>query len=416
MKRIVQSLRYRAKRLATLPWRLFPRRYRFLDPLAMSAIDRTALLSGTADGVWYETDKQNRILQRGAPAFVDDPDATGLFKPEDTAATQIAYPPAIAIGARNVHLIGYREFLTQDGRFFTDDTLLEDRRASWLWHLKHPAVQLNEETGLKGTTQEDIFTFTRPLIAAQHIPGRIVMLGNQEPFNYGSFLFRVLPKVAQLEQLGLMNEKILVHMPYDSFKDALVLAGLNPANLIHHDPAKIYRLDHVIVPGQRNGHALLDPQSLAVFAKLREKVRYSSDGRKLYVCRQTPGKEAIWNGRVLLNEAEVIERLKPMGFQIVLPGTLSFAQQVRTFASADMVVGGSGSAMFNTVFCRPGTKMIDIESEPNWINAHTCLFSSAGLDYGIFVGKVDPTDKADVHKRWSVNVDALVDRIHRFGR
>ncbi len=415
---ILRSLSYRTQRLIYGPeeGNYVPEAhdYVYLDPLDMPQLDRDALLNGKKTGVWYETDGKQRHFMRGAPAFVDDPDNTGLFSAEDTAATRMTYPPALAIGGRNVHLTGYRSFLTGDRRFFTDDALLSDRRASWLWHFKHPAIQLNEDTGFKVAGYADTFTLSKDFTQAEHIPGRTVVLVSQEPFNYGSWLFRVLTKVASLERLGLMDETILVHTPYPSFRDSLALAGINPDRLIQHDTGKLYRLDHAIVPGQRNGHALLDMESRAVFARLREKVAYDYDGRKLYVARHTPGKEAVWNGRVLLNEGELIERLKPLGFQIVLPGTLNMEEQIRTFASAGLVVGGSGSALFNAVFCRPGTKLIDIESEPNWINAHCCLFSSAGLDYGIFVGIADPTDTADVHKRWRVNIEALVDRIRQF--
>jgi capsular polysaccharide biosynthesis protein len=79
-----------------------------------------------------------------------------------------------------------------------------------------------------------------------------------------------------------------------------------------------------------------------------------------------------------------------------------------------MVIGPSGAAMFNTIFCRPGTKVIDIESERDWIWTHTGIFGSCELRYCIFLGQPDPTDTRPVHRRWTVDIDALVDRIVSF--
>ena len=76
----------------------------------------------------------------------------------------------------------------------------------------------------------------------------------------------------------------------------------------------------------------------------------------------------------------------------------------------------SGSGLFNAAFCHPGTKLIDIESEPHWIYAHAGLLASCGLRYGIFVGVVDSADTRAVHRRWSVDIPALLDRVRRFGR
>ncbi len=70
--------------------------------------------------------------------------------------------------------------------------------------------------------------------------------------------------------------------------------------------------------------------------------------------------------------------------------------------------------MFNAVFCRPGTRLIDIESEPHWIYPHTCLFSSAGLRYGIFEGLAVDQDWSVHHKSFHVNIGALRRRIDTF--
>jgi len=118
----------------------------------------------------------------------------------------------------------------------------------------------------------------------------------------------------------------------------------------------------------------------------------------------------------MLNEETLIHRLLKIGFEIIEPEKLTAAQQVEAFSSAAMVVGPAGSAMFNCVFCEPGTKLLDIESEPHWIYAHAGLFASCELRYGIFIGQQDPTDLSPVHRRWTVDIERLLDRIDSFTR
>jgi hypothetical protein len=117
----------------------------------------------------------------------------------------------------------------------------------------------------------------------------------------------------------------------------------------------------------------------------------------------------------MVNEEALVARLRDLGFLIIEPEALSAREQIEVFSRAEMVVGPSGAGMFNTVFCAPGTRVIDIESEPHWIHAHSCLFASCGLRYGIFEGKADAADMRPVHRRWQVNIEALCARIAAFG-
>ena len=75
------------------------------------------------------------------------------------------------------------------------------------------------------------------------------------------------------------------------------------------------------------------------------------------------------------------------------------------FSSAEIVVGLGGAGMFNCVFCRPGTKVVDIESTPKFCNAHSNLFASADLSYGIIIGAEDRSDPRSNHRNWWLDLD-----------
>ncbi len=63
------------------------------------------------------------------------------------------------------------------------------------------------------------------------------------------------------------------------------------------------------------------------------------------------------NLRRLVNADRIEGLLEKNGFEVVAPHKLPLAEQRDIFHHADVVVGEDGSAMHNTIFCRPGTRI-----------------------------------------------------------
>src|SRR5436853_122592 len=93
---------------------------------------------------------------------------------------------------------------------------------------------------------------------------------------------------------------------------------------------------------------------------------------------------------------------------------MAVQDQIAAFARAKLVVSLGGAALYNTVFCKPGTKVITIESSPNFLDPHSRLLSSLGHSYGLILGRQDPTDPTPVHKRWVVDVNRVCAAIRDF--
>lgn len=77
-------------------------------------------------------------------------------------------------------------------------------------------------------------------------------------------------------------------------------------------------------------------------------------GRRLYVGRGGASR------RALLNEAEILALCEGHGFESVRPETLSLDDQVRLFASAELIVGVSGAALTNILFAPQGCKILSL--------------------------------------------------------
>jgi capsular polysaccharide biosynthesis protein len=384
--------------------------YRYHDALELPVLGPLDKPSDVPAGVYIEPPGKSRRFTMYEPEFHADPDEVGLF-PEFRPCKIVSPPPFIAT-ARNCRMVGFRTILTEDGSFFNDDTVRgRVRQRQFLREFAMPDP-LNEETGLDPTGAIDVFTLNSRSRRVKKIRGATVVLSSQEPSNYGSFIFRVLPKFQMLRQM--VFDKPVHYLAWTglpAMQGYLDFVGVPEDRIVQHDPEHfIYDLELAIVPSMRNNQAYLDTQSRELFQQFRETTGSPQQpGMKIYVTRVEQARRG--HPRAMLNEEELVERLVKMDFQIVDPAELSAEEQVQAFSSAEMVVGPSGSGMFNVVFCHPGTKVIDIESEPHWIHAHRNLFSSCGLRYGIFIGAAKDRSFQQHHQPFTLNIDALIARI-----
>jgi capsular polysaccharide biosynthesis protein len=386
-----------------------------VKPTDLPRLTRDEILTGTSDGIYVSGADKPRTYNRYAAVFVDDPEQVGLF-PDGIGVACYDYAPVFTAVVRDAVLCGYRTLLTSDGRFFSDEGYVNDGLfEGQLRRLSRPDEFSNEMTGLAPTGEHGRFRLNTNGRSQQRLEGAVTVLCSDEPLSYGSFLFRVVPKVVGLRELDLLDAPCLAYAHQKPFMDLLNLCGIPCERIVLQDLRGLTSIERAIVPCMRAQHTYFDSESVELFAELRTRYGRPRSHRRIYVSRlglNTGG----WSTRIMVNEAELITRLSALGFDIIEPERLAVREQIETFSSASMVVGPSGSGLFNTVFCHPGTRIIDIQSEPHWIYSYTGMYSSLGLSYGIFIGKPDAQDRAPVHRRWSVNIHALLQRIAGFSQ
>lgn len=335
------------------------------------------------------------------------------FKAHRDAEFLANWPQTIVRPLEMLIYIGSFLGLTNDGRFFSDEVYYEPEVAQRQRdRLARPDPFSNECTGLT-PAGEGRFVFAQGDRPIRKIDGTVAVLLSDEPLSYGSFLFRFLPKVQTLRRLGLNDIRILTHPPSDSCRVLLRLVGIADENIIEHDLNAVTVIDRAIMPGLRNPNTFFAPESCALFAEIRKQHGPPAQTRRLYVSRHSLNAEG-WSTRILRNEVELIARLASLGFEVIEPENMPVEDQIAAFAAAMIVVGPSGSGMFNSVFCHPGTKLIDIQSEPQWIYSYAGMYSSLSLRWGIFVGKADVIECQPFHRPWDVNIDALITRVEAF--
>jgi hypothetical protein len=96
---------------------------------------------------------------------------------------------------------------------------------------------------------------------------------------------------------------------------------------------------------------------------------------KIFVLRK--GNWRNFKGQDLL-----VEEMVNLGFHVISPEELSIEEQVSVFNGARLIVGASGAAWANLIFCQKGTKILSICSNlmAPW-DMHRRIAISLGLDY-----------------------------------
>jgi capsular polysaccharide biosynthesis protein len=92
-----------------------------------------------------------------------------------------------------------------------------------------------------------------------------------------------------------------------------------------------------------------------------------SQGSKLYISRGSAPKRRI------KNEEDVVAVLTELGFGVVRPEQLSFAEQVRTTSEAGFIVSNHGAGLTNMLFMQEGSSVLELRHKTDRVN--NCYFT-----------------------------------------
>jgi capsular polysaccharide biosynthesis protein len=111
--------------------------------------------------------------------------------------------------------------------------------------------------------------------------------------------------------------------------------------------------------------------------------------------------------RRLLNRDAVIDALEGRGFFTTEMEKWSPDEQAALFGAADVVVAEHGAALANVVYCRPGTRVIELlgVNTVNWVFAARSW--SCGVEHEVLAG-TEPTAPPSLWS-WQVDADQVVD-------
>lgn len=184
--------------------------------------------------------------------------------------------------------------------------------------------------------------------------------------NYYHFTVEILSRLAYTSQLPDASKlPILIDEGIKAYPQLEQL--LNAVKFDHeiiYVPCEMRVKTHLLIQPSMNTWMPMNVESWKLFRisdNLIARSGITNIRSCLYRIMETQGERKIYISRKncdssrLVNEAEMIPLFKEAGFEIVYPEYLSFEEQVRMFSSAKCIVGVTGAALTNILYCRQGT-------------------------------------------------------------
>ena len=247
-----------------------------------------------------------------------------------------------------------------------------------------------------------------------HYPNDTYSICSLEHGNYGAFLLRVLPKLLHIRALGISPKRILMtdDSPWVDQFVRLLNFDSEIVKLNNRLGCPTFERLHII--GSLYNEGLLSGYTKkcidSAFHDIKEKGLH-----RVYISRRRRNRQ-LPNYRPLLNEEEIESYLEQHhGFTPIVLEDLSVIEQISIFKGASVICGPSGSGMINAMFCKPGTRLLELESFSSCMRQHAKLYSSRGLHYSVVYGDIADNGKNSITSKWSVNIDSLKKGILRLG-
>lgn len=231
------------------------------------------------------------------------------------------------------------------------------------------------------------------------LPGRHILPTHHWHFNYHHWLVECLPRLRHaLEWPSLAGCPVIVPPAMAPFqRESLALVGIGSERQVPFDEGD-WRVASLVFPtiGQ------FAPAELAwVRAGLLRAVAGQGAGagsrpglrsagppeavhgpRRLYISR---GDAAT---RRLVNEAEVVAALAPLGFARLELTGMPLAEQVARFANAEIVVGPHGSGLTNMLFAPRSAALVELMPRDHVNHCFWLMASVLGQRYAFVSGPV----------------------------
>ena len=221
--------------------------------------------------------------------------------------------------------------------------------------------------------------------------------------NYFHWLIDILPKIficSKNYKISFINYFYLPELTKSQF-ESLKLIGIDKSKIInskkyrHIEGDRIITVDH---PWYKKGvvhdYSHTIPKWIILWLK-NEFVKYKKKfkcNKKFYIDRS----ESKFKHCQIINNKEVEFFLKSEGFKKYKIGKLSFSKQIFLFYNAKFIIGTHGAALTNLVFCKPGTKVLEIRPKNHPGKNYQRIGKVNKLKY--FLLKTEKINKIDVNK------------------
>ena len=248
------------------------------------------------------------------------------------------------------------------------------------------------------------------------VHGRTAVITCLSNYNYYHWFLDALPRLRGYRELGLEVDWYYAPRKYRFQRDSLAMLGIPVERTLTVKRRAHYQAEQLLVSfkdSQTEQWATRERTDFLHDAFTANLPREPERPLRVIISRRRRGK------RILVNELDVLRKLSPLGFRRYDLESMSVAQQAALFYRAECVIGPHGAGLVNLVFCRPGTKVIEIGTPHR---PHPCFHAIAHhrrLDYQVyFANPVAPSpippESGQGESNMFLPTDAFARHVHEF--
>ena len=328
-----------------------------------------------------------------------------VWRPDDYAKlpTKTCHSPGYTL-LDGVGLASPGMALAADGRFIADAfTRLNPKRLS-------ESLERDLLSGPRGRAAWS---------AADESLDKGILIAGPGLMRFGHFLLDFLPGLAMLDQHELFTDwPLLLPANAPDWVPAMIdVFSPKPRRIVARSRKIIRfssrqqltsRVGSVCVPWVVRQPAF-HPSVAAIFRRIAEGAAAGDRGRR---CES---RVCIFRGkgdekRRLLNTEDVESLFEARGFLKVQPERLSFLDQVRLFAGAQITVGEAGSGLHGSVFAKPQTRTLELRPETYDVHGQSAIAVLMGHWFTSVKGEQAVAQRMS-HAPWTLDVDAVEQRL-----
>lgn len=251
------------------------------------------------------------------------------------------------------------------------------------------------------------------------IPCGIMLSGNYS-WNYYHFVIEFITKLLLINDLSLPKEVPLLVDEYvkncSNYQEILRYFNSCNRELIYLKSGYRYQVETLYYPSLLN---LIPPEfkniNDIIFSDCLFNVKSIDFLRRTLLPKRvtTNSKKRVFlsrrniSSRRSYNERELLEIFEKYDFQIVCPEDYNIAEQVYLFNNADFIVGATGAAFTNILFCKQGCKVLCITNIQNELSIFSTIAKYLELDFQYLAAHEKPHKPIDLHEAFIIDPPRL---------
>jgi capsular polysaccharide biosynthesis protein len=219
--------------------------------------------------------------------------------------------------------------------------------------------------------------------------------------NHSHWLTAHLPKLLLLRERDELHDVILPDDLGPAILDSIRRVGIDPDDLRRVDLDRPIVVDELrLLVTDRFRPELVRLARHALTSSSRPPSEMGRSGRTIFISRR------LARSRRLLNEAELLERLAPLGVEAVVMEDLTFDEQIDLMNETSLIVGPHGAGLTNMIACHAGTRIVEV-ADLSFPNPNFYALASA-LDHRYsIVGAASIGDGPPLHRDLVVDASAV---------